>query len=119
MQERYKPQIPDFTIQNYFCIPAITKVVSLEKLYMKIEKETGYTKEQIQGKSRKRELVYVRHIFTKVLRDKTLLSLAQIGKEINRDHTTVLAGIAVINSRIKMYDDVKQLYQKITSKQAI
>lgn len=74
--------------------------------------------DQLQGKSRTRDLVHARQICMYVCRELTDLSYPQIGKEFGgRDHTTVIHAYDKISDQIKdrreTYEDVTSLIQSI------
>ena len=76
--------------------------------------------EQLQGKSRTRDLVHARQVGMYVCRELTDLSYPQIGKEFGgRDHTTVIHAYDKISNlmqeRRKTYEDVTELIQQILS----
>lgn len=57
----------------------------------------------IRGSSRKREVVEVRHIYCHICKRITKYSLDVIGREINRDHATVIHGNKTIQN-LSTYD---------------
>ena len=61
----------------------------------------GITKEDLIGKNRSREIAQARHISIYLIRKITEMSLPNIGKIFNRDHTTALASYETIEKRIK------------------
>jgi hypothetical protein len=70
---------------------------------------TGYTKEQLQSKTRKREIVDLRKVYFRRCREITKATLEKIGELVNRDHATVMYGINEAMSTaeiIKLYDKV-------------
>ena len=74
--------------------------------------------EQLQGKSRTRDLVHARQIGMYVCRELTDLSYPQIGREFGgRDHTTVIHAYdkvsKLMKERRKTYEDVTNLIQQI------
>jgi len=77
---------------NYFIMPGIknTKAVQAEVLFQEIEKFTGITKEELQSKTRLREVVDARIMYAYIMKSKTLLTLMKIGQQINRDHSCVI-----------------------------
>lgn len=80
----------------------------------------GLQVEQLQGKSRTRDLVHARQVGMYVCRELTDLSYPQIGKEFGgRDHTTVIHAYDKIanlmQERRKTYEDVTSLIQQINS----
>ncbi|MFZ4519521.1 MAG: chromosomal replication initiator protein DnaA [Microthrixaceae bacterium] len=78
----------------------------------------GLEIEQLQSKSRTRDLVHARQIGMYVCRELTDLSYPQIGKEFGgRDHTTVIHAYEKVSTRMKdrrkTYEDVTSLIQQI------
>lgn len=64
------------------------------------------TFEDIKKKDRHGGLVLPRQILMYKLRD-IGLSLKRIARELNRDHTTIMHGIRVIEGQKDLYDDIK------------
>lgn len=62
---------------------------------------------ELNTSSRKREKVYIRSVLYRFLRDNRM-TLAQIGKLMNKDHATVLHGLECYE-RNKNYPDFKDL----------
>jgi hypothetical protein len=58
--------------------------------------------------SRKEELVYKRFVFWNYLYNKLGMTLEDVGKEFNRNHSSVIYGIRKYNDLI-MYDDFKKM----------
>ena len=80
----------------------------------------GLDLEQLQSRSRTRDLVHARQVGMYVCRELTDLSYPQIGKEFGgRDHTTVIHAYDKISTlmteRRKTYEDVTSLIQKLLS----
>jgi chromosomal replication initiator protein len=74
--------------------------------------------EQLQSKSRTRDLVHARQVGMYVCRELTDLSYPQIGKEFGgRDHTTVIHAYEKVSTQLKerrkTYEDVTTLIQQI------
>ena len=61
----------------------------------------GISREQARCKSRTRDLVHPRQAAMLWLRNNTNLSLPEIGRLFDRDHTTVLHGIRAAEKRAK------------------
>lgn len=61
--------------------------------------ESGVTVRDLKGRGRKRPLVHIRQDCMLKLREQTDLSIPQIGRLLNRDHTTVLWGLARARER--------------------
>jgi hypothetical protein len=58
--------------------------------------------------SRKEELVYKRFVFWNYLYNKLGMTLEDVGREFNRNHSSVIYGIRKYNDLI-MYDDFKKM----------
>ena len=73
--------------------------------------------EDVDGLSRKAQIVYARHIIMYILRNHYDLSLKSIGSGIgNRDHTTVLHGIDKITDALEKDQMTKNDIELITKK---
>ncbi len=71
------------------------------------------TMEALDIKNRKREVVYKRQVFMYFLKEKTDLSLNQIGVKFSRDHTTVIHARNVINDLIFSDPQVRKEIEEI------
>lgn len=77
----------------------INEVVLKTCLYFKLDYK------QVTGKRRERKLVDCRYMCFKFLRKNFKFTLSAIAKEFNRDHSTVLHGIAVMDNIIEVDSD--------------
>ena len=59
----------------------------------------------IKGKSRKREIVKARFIAIYLIRSDTDFTLSAIGRMFNRDHSTILYSIRIINNTLTLKYD--------------
>lgn len=59
-----------------------------------------WTVQAITGPNRNRELCTVRHHAMWLIREETALSLPQIGRLFNRDHTTILSALRRATARL-------------------
>jgi chromosomal replication initiator protein len=69
----------------------------------------GVTRKEMSGRSRKRKIVYARHLSMYLLHsDKNLnMTLSAIGSMFGgRDHSTVIHAVRTINTEFDVYDDV-------------
>ncbi len=57
--------------------------------------------DELKARSRKREIVECRQVAIWIIKKKTRLSLSQIGKLFDRDHSTVLFSINSVNTFIE------------------
>jgi hypothetical protein len=76
-----------------------------------VEGELGY---RINVNSRIRSIVYGRAIYFKICKDRTNLSLKQIGQTLNQDHATVLHSVKKIFPTFAMYNPkYMEIYNRI------
>ncbi len=75
--------------------------VTVDKIFATVYKKYGIPKEEIAGQRRTKEVVMARHITAYLIRTITEMSLPNIGKILNRDYTTVIASIEVIERRLR------------------
>jgi len=71
-------------------IPQDDRPVMLRHILLEVCQKRGLSIDDVAGPSMLRELIDARREYVKISRARTRKSLAQIGKLINRDHTTVL-----------------------------
>ena len=78
---------------------------------------------KLSVKTRKRDVIYMRCIYYKLCRDLTFESLNSIGKQVNRDHATVLHGLKTFDNIINefwekeyfnVYNNLKTNYNEIS-----
>lgn len=75
--------------------------MTVDKIFATVYKKYGIPKEEIAGVRRTKEVVMARHITAYLIRTITEMSLPNIGKILNRDYTTVIASIEVIERRLR------------------
>jgi chromosomal replication initiation ATPase DnaA len=84
---------------NYYIAPAMKKKALLKISYINlICRQYGYSPEALKGQSRKRDLVFARHLAMYLMRKRTKMTLLEIGKTFDRDHTSVLHAITMIEN---------------------
>ncbi|MBQ3870615.1 MAG: chromosomal replication initiator protein DnaA [Clostridia bacterium] len=71
-----------------------------EKIMSVVSTRYGTTKDEVKGKSKKREIVEARHVCAYLIRELTGYSLNQIGALLNRDHTTIMNSCEVTKTQI-------------------
>ena len=76
----------------------------------------NYFKIQLNSKTRKKEFVEARAIYYKLLRENTRMSLAAIGKTMNRDHATALHSIRKIKDWLEYDKQLKQDYDTLNAR---
>lgn len=68
---------------------------------------SGFSSNQILGKTRKREIVYARHLLAFFLLKTGLLNLREVGFKIGgRNHATIINSKEVVKDLISVKDDI-------------
>ena len=77
-------------------------------------------KEDIIGARRTKEVAAARHITVYLIHTITEMSLKNIGKIINRDHSTVLSSIEAAEKKIRLDPmveiEIKEMIKEVTDK---
>ena len=93
------------------------KVENMEQLQMLMEisaKVLDTTPEKIMGKERYRKTVVARQIYSYLSRTIFDYGLVEIGKSINKDHTTIIHSIRHVKKMLEINDPIiSEPYQKI------
>ncbi|MBR6782759.1 MAG: chromosomal replication initiator protein DnaA [Clostridia bacterium] len=74
--------------------------VTVDKIFAAVYKKYDIKKEDIVSSKRTKEIANARHITVYVIRQITDMSLPNIGKIIERDHSTVLSSLDAIEKRM-------------------
>ena len=74
--------------------------VTIDKIFAAIEKKYGIKKSELTSKSRVKEVAQARHVTIYLVRTVIEMSLPNIGKLFNRDHSTVISSIDGIEKKI-------------------
>ena len=75
-------------------------VVTVDKIFAAIEKKYDVSKSELVGKSRVKDVAQARHVAIYLIRTITEMSLPNIGKLFNRDHSTIISSIDTIEKKI-------------------
>ena len=75
--------------------------VTIDKIFATIYKKYNVKKEDIIGSRRTKEVAAARHKAIYLVRTITEMSLPNIGKIFNRDHTTVMSSVETIEKRLR------------------
>lgn len=70
----------------------------LRKLLEAVASEFRFSVDQLRSQIRKQELVDARHVFCWLARNHSSASYPMIGRMLDRDHSTVMHGVKVINA---------------------
>ena len=82
--------------------------VTVDKIFAMVFKKYGIKKDDLVGKKRTKEIAFARHIAIYMIREVTEMSLPNIGKLFNRDHSTILSSVELIQKRIVNDRDFEQ-----------
>jgi chromosomal replication initiator protein len=92
-------------------------VSDIDKIINATTEVTGVTRLQMLSKRREKEYVQARWIAMYVAREMTTMSLPEIGRKMQRDHTTVLYAIEKISKRgrgaTKLNRDIAKIKQLV------
>lgn len=93
--------------------------ISNEEILNIISEECRIDVEGILGRSRRRDLVYGRHMFCSILKQYFGYSLKKIGSIVDRDHTTVINSIDVFRDIYVQDLDYREIVHKVYDKVGI
>lgn len=74
--------------------------VTVDRIFNVINKKYGIRREELVSSRRTKEIASARHIAIYLIRTVTEMSLPNIGKQFNRDHSTVMSSLEIIGNRI-------------------
>ncbi|MBQ3483430.1 MAG: chromosomal replication initiator protein DnaA [Clostridia bacterium] len=74
--------------------------VTIDKIFAAVFKKYNITKEELTGKKRTKEVALGRHIAIHLIREITEMSLPNIGKIFDRDHSTVKSSLDAIKKLV-------------------
>ena len=93
--------------------------VTIEKVFSFVSRRYGFSTEDIRGKKRTSDIVYVRHIAMYLCTEYTGLSLKAIGRQFGRDHSTVINARDNVIYRMKKdsaFDkEIRELSKELTT----
>ena len=75
--------------------------VTVDKIFSAVYHKYGISREEIVGKKQNKEIVLARHISIYMVRTITEMSLPNIAKIFNRDHSTVLSSVRWVERKLK------------------
>ena len=97
-------------LENNHKNPAISSIVN------SVVNVTGIEFIKIQSVTRKREILYARHLFCYFARKRTKLSLQEIGNILNRDHATVLHSVKTVKDLLTYDREFIEIVPEIENK---
>lgn len=94
--------------------------ITVDKIFTAVYKKYGITREELESSRRSRSIAQARHICMYLIRSITDMSLPNIGKIFNRDHSTVISSCEIVERKIiidpitKM--DIDEMTKEVTGK---
>jgi chromosomal replication initiator protein len=74
--------------------------VTVDKIFAAVYRKYNIKKEDIVSSKRTKDIANARHITVYVIRQVTDMSLPNIGKIIDRDHSTVISSLETVEKRM-------------------
>lgn len=92
--------------------------VTVEKIFSSVYQKYGIKKEDLVSTKRNKEIAYARHITVFIIREVTEMSLPNIAKIFNRDHSTIISSIETIERKLitdAMLDfEIKEIIKEVS-----
>ena len=92
--------------------------VTVDKIFDAVSEKYGVSKEEIYGTHRTKEIATARHVTIYLLRNLTDMSFPNIGRMFNRDHSTIMNSIDVVERRLRSDNmfvmDIEELKKVVT-----
>ena len=92
--------------------------VTVEKIFSSVYQKYGIKKEDLISTKRSKDVAFARHITVFIIREVTEMSLPNIAKIFNRDHSTIISSIETIERRIitdSMLDfEIKEIIKEVS-----
>lgn len=74
--------------------------VTVEKIFSSVYQKYGIKKEELISTKRNKEIATARHITIYIIREVTEMSLPNIAKIFNRDHSTIISSIETVERKL-------------------
>lgn len=94
------PGLKDMQLKAFLRNSKISDEDRVAKVIAVVSKQTGIEESELKGRTRKGEISIARQICMYFVKKKTLKSLKEIGLLFNRDHSTAIHNIRVIENMI-------------------
>ncbi len=92
--------------------------VTVEKIFASVYQKYGIKKEDLISTKRNKEIAFARHITIFIIREVTEMSLPNIAKIFNRDHSTIISSIETIERKLitdAMLDfEIKEIVKEVS-----
>ena len=93
----------------------IAPAVSVKDVVIAVSREAGISTEQLLGRSRVHALARYRHLAFVLAHELTHEPMMQIGRAMNRDHSTVWAGMRRCRERMLHDVELEETYNRLYS----
>jgi chromosomal replication initiation ATPase DnaA len=115
LSKKYKFNAEEELILYQESAPIKTKEETFEYILSEVSLHSDINRNDLIGRSRKREIVYARHLLAYTMHRTGLFSLTDIGLKIGgRDHSTIIHAKDVVLNLLSVKDDIMHpLYLKI------
>ena len=92
--------------------------VTVDKIFTSVFQKYGIKKEDLVSTKRNKEIAYARHITIYIIREVTEMSLPNIAKIFNRDHSTIISSIETIERKLitdsMLNFEIKEIIKEVT-----
>ena len=95
--------------------PKLTKEEHFEHIFNEVSLATNVSKQHLLGRTRKREVMYIRHMLVYILYERNFASLKQIGKMVGgRHHSTIINSRDLVKDLISVKDGIMYpIYEQV------
>jgi len=87
-----------------------------DRIIKEVCEEFGVTESTVFSRDQKREYAYPRHMIALLLREHTDMTLVQIGVQLDRHYSTIIASLEEARNLIEAYPPFRSKYENIISK---
>lgn len=94
----------------------IAETVSVKKILLALSDVTGCPPLELINHRRSREVMPYRHLLYALAKELTWQSFPQLGKTLNRDHSTVLHGAKKGQKLIETDPEISKVYKQVKRK---
>ena len=99
---------------TYYVIPGLKmKKVRFQRIMMSVADAMQVSTRLMMTKSRQRELVQARNMCMYIMQTYFNMTLKEIGKVFNRDHTTVIHGIKMFKQDREVLEAYNTIYEEV------
>lgn len=93
---------------------------TVDRIFSAVSKHTGISVEEIKGKKRSKDISHARQLCIYLIKELTDMSILAIGREVGRNHSTILYAVSEVNEEKKanpaFATEVDMLAEKIKGK---